>query len=128
MSLGAKTILAFLLSLFLAYFTRTIIGEWLASNYAYSGSFIGPSNGENIDGFILSYIFFSALLGFIFSGQLKIALFLSIPMLFFNVILGYINPDLWLSLLLLALGLGLAWLILKLQSLFVQKRDTNKNG
>jgi len=116
-----KVILAFILSVVLAYLTREIIGDWLVANYIYSGSFVGFGSSQNSDGFLFSYIFFSSLFGFVLSEKYSIALFLSVPVLLLNIALGFVDPQLWLSLLLLALGLGLAWLILKLKAYFFPK-------
>jgi len=123
-----KIILGFVASIILSYLFRTIVGDWLAENYAYSSSFLGPENPEMLDGFIHLYAFFAAFLISLITEKIKLGLYFSVPIILFIVLTGSFNPHLWLSLILLAVGFGLAWLILKLQSLFVQKRDTNKNG
>ena len=110
-----KVFLAIILSLVLAYFTRTFIGLWLAENYAYSGSFIGFGKGENLDGALLAYTFFSSLLVSVISNSIKRGLSAAILVTVLYIVLGAFNPQLWMDLILLALGLGLAWLILFLK-------------
>jgi len=124
-------ILIFLVAFVASNVTASTIGEWLKSRYAfysYGPFFWGPSNGEVIDGWILGYVIFSALLFPLYTQRIRSGFYWALPALLLLFLTGTINPQLWLSLLLLALGLGLAWLILKLKTRIVQKRDTNKNG
>jgi len=128
MSLKVKVILAFLLSVILAYLTRVIIGDWLASNYAYSGPFFwGISSSEYVDGFFFGYVFSSALLFPIFFEKIKFGFYAALPVLVLDLLLGAFNPQLKLDILLLAVGLGLAWLILKLKAYFFPKATLPSN-
>ena len=109
-----KKIITFVISVVLSYFTATPVGKWFDENYV-SGGFIywGPFPGF-LDGLLLSYVFFSALLLSLFSQKIKTGFYFSLPILILDIISGSYNPQLWLSLILLALGLGLAYLILLL--------------
>ncbi len=112
----SKVFIAILISVVLAYFARTLFGVWLAEHYAYSGSFFwGFSNPEDFDGFLFSYIFLSSLLVTIFTGKIRLGLYATLPVLVLDLILGAFNPQLWIDLVLLAVGLALAWVILKLK-------------
>ena len=111
-----KILVGGFLSIILAYFARTILGSWLAANYAYSGSFIGFGREQNFDGFLSSYVFFSSFILPLVSRKIKYGFYFALPVLVLDIILGSFNPQLWLDLILLAAGLGLAHVILKIKA------------
>src|SRR3989344_1803233 len=110
-----KIIISLILSILAAYLTRGLIGSWLIENYAYGGSFIGPGSGQNFDGLVLSYVFFSSVFFSLIFQKIKTGFYAALPILVINVVLGAFDPQLWLSLILLAAGLGIAWLLLFLK-------------
>ncbi|TSA45839.1 hypothetical protein D4R52_01695 [bacterium] len=111
-----KKTIAFIVTLVLSHFTAYPIGHWFASRYFGSGEFyFGPFRGY-LDGLSLSYIFYSSFLLSIFTGKFKIGFYFALPVLVFDLILGAFNPQLWMDFILLAAGLGLAWLILLIKN------------
>jgi|SRR3989344_3684792 len=116
-----KKTLGVIVSLVISFFLRGLIGKWLASQYAYSGSFIGSGKTENLDGFVLGYVFFSSLLVPLFSSKLKYGFYATLPVLIVDIVLGAWNPQLWMDIVLLAAGLILAWIILAVKAKFAKK-------
>ena len=123
-----KNLITLFVVLFVTHLLAFPIGKWFASNYVVSYEFnLGEFPGY-LSGFFIVYAFVAALGFSLVNNKILTGLYWVVPVLLFELIIRAYDPHLWLSLLLLALGLGLAWLILKLKALFVQKRDTNKNG
>ena|SRR3989344_4609860 len=118
-----KKLIAFILSLVGAYFVATPVGKWFVSKYV-AGGFIhvGPFPGYD-QGFLFGYIFFAALLLPLFTKRLIIGLYFALPVIIFDL-LHPTDPQLWIDLVLLAIGLGLAWLIMFIRN---QVRTTKSN-
>lgn len=109
-----KKFLALIISVVLAFLTATPAGKWFDSQYASGGwLFVGSFPGY-FTGLLLSYVFFSALLFPLSTKKIKSGIYASVAVLIFFIIIRAINPLLWLSLILLAAGLGIAYLILLL--------------
>ena len=106
-----KKLIAFILSLAGAYLLAIPLGKWFVSRYAVGGFVnFGPFPGY-LDGFFFGYIFFAALLLPLFTKRLIIGLYFALPVIIFDL-LHPTDPQLWIDLVLLAVGLGLAWLIM----------------
>ena len=112
-----KILIGIAISLVVSHFLAYPVGQWFHNQYGVGGGWIGqvgPSPGY-LDGLFFSYIFVSALLFSVVNNKLKSGFYASSPIVIFDLLLGAFNPQLWMDLILLALGLGLAWLILFLK-------------
>ena len=111
-----KKLIATIITLVASYFAAFPVGHWFAHHYVVSGEFyFGYFPGYDA-GFFLSYSFFAALIIGIISNNLKYGLYFSLPVIVLDILLGAYNPLLWMNLILLAVGLGLAHVILKLKA------------
>jgi len=119
-----KKLIAFVLSLVGAYLMANPIGRWFDSQYA-GGGFLywGPFPGY-LDGLLFGYIFFASILFPVFTSKIKAGFYVVSPILALHIILGAFDPQLWIDLVLLAIGLGLAWLIMFIRN---QVRTTKSN-
>ena len=109
-----KKTLAIVVSLSTSHFLAYPVGHWFDSQYATGGGWlptVGPFPGY-LDGFTLSYVLISSLLIYLISGQLKFGIYAALPVVVIDLLLGAVNPQLWMDLILLAAGLTLAWTIL----------------
>ena len=111
-----KKTLAFIATLILSHFLAYPIGRWFEKKYP-SGSWvtIGPFDGY-LDGLTLSYIIVSSLVLSIVGGKIKYGFIAALPVFVIEIFLGAWDPQLWMDLILLGLGLGLAWVILFIRS------------
>lgn len=116
-----KKLIGIIISLILSYFAAYPLGHWFDSHYA-SGSwlYLGSFPGY-MDGFLFSYLFSSSFLVSIFTDKLRAGLYAALPVLLLSIISGSFNPQLWIDLVLLAAGLGLAWIIL-----YVKNQNTKE--
>lgn len=116
-----KIILGVVVSLIVSYFLAYPVGNWFAGKYFGSGEFFfGPFRGF-LDGFLLSYVFIASILTVLLTNKIKFGFYVVLPVLVFDVLTGSFNPQLWMDLVLLAAGLGLAWVILSLKRLKLKK-------
>jgi len=123
-----KVILFLILSVILALFASPFFESFLGENYDYSASLASIGGSFVLEGILFGYVFFSSFLIYLVTSRAFSGVIVAFPVLLFDMVTGAIRSHLWTDLLLLALGLGLAWLILKLKTRIVQKSDTNKNG
>lgn len=111
-----KEALVFIVTIVISYFSATPVGKWFDKQYpggggwVYAGSFPGF-----LDGLVFSYIFFASLFFPQLTGKIKSGLYSILPVLVIEVVLGAWNPQLWMSLIFLASGLGFSSLILLAQ-------------
>lgn len=114
----SKKILSFLILiivLFLSHLCSYIIGEWLVKGYAGPGWFIiGPFQGY-VDGFIISYIFLSSLFFGWFLGGIRYGFYFALPALFLIIISSSFNPQLFVGMTALLLGLLIAYILLSIR-------------
>jgi len=104
-----KIILFFVLSLVLAVLVAPFIQSLFESQYAsYSIASIGT---PPLEGFFLGYILFSSVLISLVARNLKAGFVVALPIVLLAFFRAVFDLFFWLSLLLLALGLGLAWVI-----------------
>ena|SRR3989344_3698818 len=110
-----KKIGSVILAIILAHFAAYPVGHWFDSKYKLHGWFYFGTFPGYLDGFLFSYIFLSAILVSLAFRNIKKGLLAASIAIVIQFISGAVNPQLWMSLLLLAAGLGLAWIILKLK-------------
>ena len=109
-----KKIFAVLISLVLSYFAAFPVGKWFASKYAVGGFMYVGSFPGFLDGFLFSYVLFSSLFVSIISHKIKYGFAAALPVLIFDI-LHPTDPQFFYSLVFLASGLALAWVILKIK-------------
>src|SRR3989344_5092616 len=112
-----KKTLAFIATLILSHFLAYPVGHWYDKTYSAGGSWvsIGPFDGY-LDGLLSSYIILSSLILPIVGAKIKYGFYFAAPVIVFSIWLVGWNFQLWMDLILLGLGLGLAWVILFIRS------------
>ena len=106
-----RKLVAFVLSLAGAYLVAAPIGKWFDARYA-GGGFIywGPFPGY-LDGLLFGYVFFASLLFPSLTNKIKLGVYWASPVILLDLVSGSYT-QLGYSFILLAAGLGLAWMIL----------------
>ena len=111
-----KFFIGLITSIALSLLVAKYIQAYFDSLYGTGGSLASISFPNNIDGFLFSYVFFSSFVISVLSKKIKTGLYSVLPVITFDIIIGSFNPQLRLDLILLAVGLGLAYLILNLKN------------
>lgn len=109
-----KKIIAIIISLIVAYFGATPVGQWFSSKYAVGGFISVGAFPGFLDGFLFTYVFVASMITPLFTERIKIGFYVTLPILILNALHPY-DPQLVISLLLLAAGLGIAWFFLFLK-------------
>ena len=102
-----KKTLAVVISLVASYFAAYPVGHLYDSIYPGGGTgwvAVGPFPGY-WDGFLFSYVLLSSFLVVFISGRIKYGFYAVLPVLVIDIILAAFDPQLWMDLILLGLGL-----------------------